>query len=319
MADLKPNELLNIDKKYYGKLFKESDFGVMLATQVANDHGFSQVPIRKPEGSSLVFSLGSDYFLKLTPPFFEDSLEAEIAATKVIGEQLPFPIPKIVVNGDIKNWKYVITQTVPGQQAKDIFKIMEPTNKMTFASDIGYVIKAFNNIDSTGFERSFGPWDIYLANQLKNQRSIHLNRGNSTVWVDKICVFIETHAPALRKLSPAKLIHADLNHEHLMLTMINDIWRISGVIDLADAMNAPIELEFVLPIISFFKGRSEHQQLLLKEAGYSPQFKLSEYSDIMMALTLQNRFIAFHDWFDREIEKGAESIEDIASAIFPAL
>jgi len=37
----------------------------------------------------------------------------------------------------------------------------------------------------------------------------------------------------------------------------------------------------------------------------------------MMALTLQNRFIAFHDWFDREINKGANSVEEIAASIFP--
>jgi hypothetical protein len=104
-----------------------------------------------------------------------------------------------------------------------------------------------------------------------------------------------------------------------MLSKVHDEWRISGVIDFADAMNAPIELEFVLPMICFFKGKSEHQQRMLNEAGFRPRFKLNEYSNVMMALALQNRFIAFHDWFDREIEKGAESIEDVASAIFPAL
>lgn len=319
MSDFEPHEILSFNKNIYAEHFKDSDFGVQLASKVARDNGYLDKPVRKPEGSSLVFSLGSDYFLKLTPPFLEDSLEAEISAIKIIGNQLSFPIPQIATLGKIENWEYVITHAVPGLQAKDVFREMTPENKKTFASDIGRIIKAFNGIDSSGFERRFGSWEFYLSNQLKNQRAIHLSRGNSDDWTDKICCFVERYSADLRSLSPAKLIHADLNHEHLMLKKIGAEWRISGVIDLADAMNAPIEMEFVLPIICFFKGQPEHQQLILTAGGFNPPFKLNEYSNVMMALALQNRFIAFHEWFDHEIEKGAESVEDVASAIFPAI
>jgi Phosphotransferase enzyme family len=319
MADLTPNDVLSLDKKSYQEHFSNSDFGVMLATQLVKDLGFSEPLVRKTEGSSLVFSLGPDYFLKITPPFFGDSIEAEITATKIIGDQLPFPIPKIVRRGKIKDWDYLVSSTVPGRQAKEVLKTFTPENKLVFASDIGLVIKAFNRIDSAGFERNFGPWKSYLTHQLTNQRSIHLERGNSHDWAEKIGKFIQLYAPALLELSPAKLIHADLNHEHLLLQKTNDLWRVSGVLDLADAMNAPIELEFVLPMICFFKGRRDLQQILLEASDYKPNYKLNDYPNVMMAMALQNRFIAFHDWFGREIKEGADSIEEIAAKIFPAL
>lgn len=120
-------------------------------------------------------------------------------------------------------------------------------------------------------------------------------------------------------IGPTKLIHADLNHEHLMLEEINNDWRITGVLDFADSMNAPVEMEFILPIISFFKGKAELQRLVWEGAEYKPQFDSAQYSNIMMALTLQNRFIAFHDWFDREIDKGAKSVEEISTSIFPPI
>jgi hypothetical protein len=38
-----------------------------------------------------------------------------------------------------------------------------------------------------------------------------------------------------------------------------------------------------------------------------------------MAFALQNRFMAFHDWFAAEMKGGAESIDDIARAVFPSI
>jgi len=318
MADMNPEEILSLDKETYTLHFNDPEFGVQLARQVATQHGFTFTPLRKTEGSSLVFTLGSELFLKITPPFFDDSIEAEIAATKIIADQLPFPIPKIIIEGQIGTWKYIVTQAVPGLQAKEVFKTLSPENLKTFASDIGEVIKAFSKIESKGFERSFGPWETYLANRLKNKRSIHLERGNSAEWVDKICHFLDKYAPIISSLGPAKLIHADLNHEHLMLNKVNSEWRVSGVIDLADAMNAPIELEFILPMLCFFRGKADLQRHLLLCAGYEPQFKMSEYSNVMMAFALQNRFMAFHDWFAREIKNGAKSVEEVAGVVFPS-
>ena len=196
---------------------------------------------------------------------------------------------------------------------------MTPENVKTFAKDIGRVIKNIQSIKSDGFERDFGPWKTYLENNLKNQEEIHLNRGETSEWSQKISKFVNLQAELLRALGPAKLVHADLNHEHLMLEEINSEWRITGVLDFADSMNAPIEMEFILPIVCFFKGKPELQRLVWEGAEHKPQFDSAQYSNMMMALTLQNRFIAFHDWFDREIDKGAKSVEEIAAIIFPPI
>jgi hypothetical protein len=129
-------------------------------------------------------------------------------------------------------------------------------------------------------------------------------------------LFVAKYAVHLKALTSAKMIHADLNHEHLLLSQKEGLWRLSGIIDFADAMNAPIEMDFVLPIICFFKGKAESQKVMFESAGVVPRFEKGDYSNVMMALALQNRFIAFHEWFDREIEKGADTVEEVAAAIF---
>lgn len=319
MTKLMTNEFFKLDKKLYEDFFKNKEFGFDIATSLAHQHGYNFLLERKIEGSNLVFTLGDEYFLKITPPFFGDSAEAEVGASKAIGDQLSFSIPTILADGIVEGWRYIITKKVLGVQAKDVFRNLSQDHKLIFASDIGKVIKAFDNIETKYFERSFGPWNNYLANRLKNQKNIHLEKGNSIEWTEKICRFIEKNTKELLDLAPAKLIHADLNHEHLMLNQINDVWRITGILDFADAMNAPIEMEFILPIICFFKGNVSLQQKIWEKSECNFKFNSKNYSNVMMALTLQNRFIAFHDWFDREIEKGADSVEEIALTIFPQI
>ncbi|MNK51260.1 Phosphotransferase enzyme family protein [compost metagenome] len=310
------SEILSIDLKNYRAQFEDPDFGLALATELTQQLGYNLPLVRKTEGSSLVFTMGQDYFFKITPPFFQDSIEAEIAATQAIGDQLPFSIPKILKTGTLKDWKFVITEAVPGLQAKDIFKTFTTDDKMQFAGEVGSVIGAINKLEIKDFARSFGPWDDYLSYRLKNCRELHSDKGNSPEWTEKIGQFIDEHADALKKLKASKLIHADLNHEHLMLQKIKDQWKISGVLDFADAMDAPVELEFVLPILCFFKGNAEYQQRLWESSKLSPQFSHDNYSKMMMALALQNRFIEFQDWFSREIKNGATTVEEVAQMVF---
>lgn len=257
--------------------------------------------------------------MKLTPPFFDDSIEAEVLATRVLGKQLPFAIPEILVEGNIGAWKYIISKAVIGKQAKDVFGKMDVQNQMVFAADIGMGIRAIQKVESNDFERNFGSWEKYLLNRLKNQKVLHLERGNSEVWAEKILQFVRRYSNDLVKIGPAKLVHADLNHENLMLTQRGDQWRLSGIIDFADAMNAPIEMDFVLPILCFYKGKSHFQNEMFKAAKFTPNYDQKNHSNIMMAIALQNRFIAFHDWFIHEIENGASSVEEVAKSVFPAI
>ena len=319
MQAFSTKDILALDKATYTKHFESTDFGFALATELALKHNFKAPLIRITEGSSLVFKIGTDHYLKITPPFYSGSIEAEIAATKIIGNQLPFSIPNILVNGQIEEWNYLITTNVKGQQAKNVYRTMTPENRTIFAKDIGKIIKDIHTLKTDSFERDFGSWPTYLENNFKNQDEIHLSRGNSPEWSKKISQFVNKYKTQLLSLGPTKLIHADLNHQHLMLEDINNEWRVTGVLDFADSMNAPIEMEFILPIICFFKGKPDLQRQVWEGAQYHPNFATIDYSNIMMALTLQNRFIAFHDWFDGEIDKGAKSVEEIAAIIFPRI
>jgi hypothetical protein len=81
-------------------------------------------------------------------------------------------------------------------------------------------------------------------------------------------------------------------------------------------MKAPTEVEFILPFLDYFRGRPELQNRLLRESGYSIEGDPREFSKLLLALTLQNRFMAFYDWFDREIPT-VKTLDDLALRVFP--
>ena len=104
MSSANHHWLLDLDFETYRKRFAEPNLGADLASQIALEYGYDDQLSRIVQGSSLVFRLGNDKFLKLTPPFFEDSIEAEVLAGKIIGDQLPLPIPRIIADGELGTW-----------------------------------------------------------------------------------------------------------------------------------------------------------------------------------------------------------------------
>lgn len=114
MRKLTSKDILALDKNTYTEYFGNSEFGLSLGREIALKHGYTDSLVRVLEGSSLVFKIGLDYFLKMTPPFYNGPNEAEISAIKIIGNQLSFSIPNILVDDQINNWKYIITKNVKG-------------------------------------------------------------------------------------------------------------------------------------------------------------------------------------------------------------
>jgi hygromycin-B 7''-O-kinase len=317
MADIKIEEILGISRSRYSELFRDPRFGLGIAKHLASKHSLPGDISRKTEGSSLVFEVGKELFLKATPPFFADSFDVELAANQLVASRLTVRTPEILFHGEIENWKYLVSKRVPGIQAALVYRDLSRADLDSVATDLGALIKSYRAVDTGSFEGSFGTWKAYLDERLKNQRSVHLAKGNSLEWVDKICSFVASLASDLVALGPARLIHADLNREHIMLDQIGGRYRVVGLLDLADSMMAPMELEYVLPFLDVFRGSSVLQRRVMNESGFKEKIEPDRFSKLLLALTLQNRFMAFHDWFQPELKSGATTLEEIAFKSFP--
>jgi hygromycin-B 7''-O-kinase len=306
---------LAVTEADYRRRFAEPDFGLDLAEVVADRHQLPRPLVRKVEGSNLVFRAGEALWLKISAPFWAESLDAEVAVSEAVRGRLPASIPLIIESGTIEDWRYLVSTHVPGMQMQDILPSLGEADFEPIAAELGQFMRAFHSVVIPGFERPFGPWARYLDEQLAGARQLHLSRGVDPARVEQIMGMLAKREPELRALGPPVLIHADLTAEHIMLVEQAGRWRLSGVLDLADAMLAPAELDLVSPFVELFRGRRDPQRRLVKESGACVGD--APFSEALMVVALQHRFIHFDDWFAAEIKAGLGEIPDIARVAFP--
>lgn len=306
-----------VDEAAYRKrFFDDPDFGLAEARALADGAGFAHLALtRVREGSSLVFALGDARFLKLTPPFYAESHAAERDAMLRVGHRLaPLAVPTIERTGARGDWPWLISRRVPGAPLRSRLKRLDAAARDRLVVEIGGAAVAIRSIPLAGYERAFGPWERSLAECLPKLAEIHGARGCPPAWASRIQAWVGARAALLRDgLSEPRFTHADLNGEHLL---VDGDGRLSGVIDFADAMRAPPEVELLLPCLDFFRGDAGRQDALFAAAGL--ELAGRERSEALLALALVNRFIDFQDWFSKELRAGVGTLEDLAEAVFPS-
>ena len=306
---------LDVTEAEYRLRFGDAAFGADLAEVVAARHALGRPLVRKVEGSNLVFRTGDGEWLKITPPFFADAFEAEISATALVEGRLPLPVPGIRLTGELEDWRYLVSADVPGIAMGKLLGALGGADLERVADELGAFIAAFHSTPPAGFERSFGPWPRYLRSCLDDAEALHRGRGNSAEQVADIVRFLAPRRAWLEALGPPVLIHADLTDEHVLLAEVHGRWRVSGVLDLADAMVAPAALDLVAPFLCLFNGRAAPQRRLIAAAGV--ELPTDDRSGALMAIALQHRFMYFHDRFRAEIASGLTRVAQVAAAVFP--
>ena len=78
------DDILTISEMEYRSRFHEPTFGLALAEIVRARHRLPAPLIRHTEGSTLVFRVGDGRWLKLTPPFFAESFDAECRVAQAV-------------------------------------------------------------------------------------------------------------------------------------------------------------------------------------------------------------------------------------------
>jgi len=299
----------------YKRLFRDPEFGLPEARAIVERHGLQGTMRRNFDGSNLVFEL-TGCWLKMCPPFWRDAYQSELRILEAWGGRLPVATPRLIAADSVGDWSYLVTSHVAGDCYSRIRTSLSAADRIQLADDVGRLIGTTSRLDPLGLLCERQPWISYVETQIADAERTHLARGCATVWAKRIAAFLEEMAPQMLDLTQISTVHADLNHAHLLFD--GDSKRLCGLIDFADAIDAPVEVEFILPFLDCFRRNFALQQRAIEASGVSFGFGESDFSNGLMALTLLNRFVQFDDWFDVEIERlGTTSVSEIAAHLFP--
>lgn len=302
-------------EKTYSENFKDTTFGEVEARQIMASLKIESKEIhRKIEGSSLLFRV-DDNWLKLTPPFWIDAIETEKKLLNHFYKKLSLQIPQIIHEGEFQGWKFILLSHVDGSSFVEIHKEFDNLDRDRMVEDLSQLMQEVVQVPPIQLNRAFGDWRNFAKKRIHDM-SFHKEKGISDFWIDQISNLLIEVGPAILSLDDYRIIHADLNHEHILFQKSN-CWHMSGLIDFADGMLAPKEVELILPFLVFFRSDKERQRKLLAQIGIDTKTYKVPFSRLMMGLTLCNRFLHFEEWFSREIKKeGLKNIREIADRVF---
>lgn len=248
----------------YRPLFRDGSVWRAGMRTICSRHGLDPHTLRfAPPGSNIVYWVEDGYLIKLFAPLWPGDAPKETAVLKALAGFCPFDIPQIAAEGELEGWPYLVLTRLGGQSLDSIWESLAPPARVQLAASLGGCIAALQALPVTslydGLPHWPGSWEMQVAGCLDRQ----LQSGVSSAWLDQIAAFLDAALPGLKTPCPAVILHADLNPEHLFCQETASGWKVTGMIDFADAMVGHPYYEWVRP------GYTLHFEPVLLRAMFS--------------------------------------------------
>ena len=203
------------------------------------------------ESSSAVFILDDKHVVKIFTPYFHKTFPIETEILEALSCAPDIPSPGLEAVGLLEEqaeWPYLIMEFIPGQEIRKAAKHIERSNLLELAAQFGQIIHAFHHLDtktSQQVEQIHGSLVDNLKSYRQSQqealesilemKKLPLDQRNLSVSVLDEMEQLYEHGLREYLAGPSVLAHCDLTEDHLILIEENGRWRISGLIDYANA------------------------------------------------------------------------------------
>jgi len=194
-------------------------------------------------GSCAVFVVDEAVVVKLYPPMFQADFARETAVYEALNGRLPH-IPRVLAAGvydDRIAWPYLILEFCPGQPIRELHDLLTADDRRGIGAELGEMVCRLHQTPvPPSMVRSWADWTAFLqANRTRTLAFLRQKRpfaaARSDDIVEEIARFLRGQEGDWLKERPLCLLNADLTQDHLLLTPTASGWRISALIDWADA------------------------------------------------------------------------------------
>lgn len=286
--------------KEYRRIFARTGTWTRAARHVATLHGLK---IRRFEAvfpgtcgvlAARLYPQGKA-IIKLFPPLVRPDHSVEMQVLRRLAAVPGFPAPRIAAQGRLRDrseWGYLILEPRAGSPIREIRARMSTACLAACAAGLGRLLKRLHSLPVR--DLAFPP-ARRLDNRPALKRTItaalrRLRRTGS--FSAALREDIAARLPGL--ISPgakvrAALVHGDVTEDHVLLTRRAGSWRLSGLIDFADAAIAPPLYE----IMPLWFGAFARKPFMLRRflGAYSPGLSIKKgFMDRATAFTLIHPF-----------------------------
>lgn len=210
-------------------------------------------------GSNAVFIVnaeepGNRAIVKIYAPFCHEDYDFEREIHPLLASKPELGAPNLIDHGVLASstrWPYVVLSYVPGVPIHEVREEISHHNLLQIAADLGERIRSFHAIpldEVPSLDATVAGWERYVREQISRVvAELRRRTALSEQLLRRIPTFV-AGALAEQPVTSSNnllLVNGDITEDHVLLVEEGGRWRISGLIDFADARAAPRDYEWV--------------------------------------------------------------------------
>jgi hygromycin-B 7''-O-kinase len=219
------------------------------------------------DGSAIVYAAG-DHVVKLLPPMWiAEILPERLGLGAACG--VDPAVPRLVAEGELDGWPYLVQTRCPGVPARDVWRTLEPAERLALATRIGELMARLHALAPAGLGEITPDWDAFMRARRDGLEAHHRKGGASEAWVMQVRTFADALPPLFEPGFRPVFLHADMTYDNLHLARRGGAWAVSGLLDFGDAMVGHALYEFAAPGVFLTSGDPALQRALLRGYGFA--------------------------------------------------
>lgn len=248
-----------------------------------------------PPGSHVVFCVGDELYIKLFASFWRSDYVSERAVLGALEDNTSLPVPRLVGEGEIEGWPYVIITAVPGTPLCEVWDRLSESERVQVCCQCGEFMAALHAVPTEGLAAIAVDWNAFLQARAAACMEQAADSGLGQEWAAAVGALLKQVLPSLETHFRPVLLSADVTDEHVLVEQRAGGWALTGYIDFGDAMVGHPLYEFAAPACSITRGVPDLTRALMLGYGFSESELVLELAEQLMAYTLLHRFITLPD------------------------
>lgn len=291
---LLPN--INTKEDDYRAIYRDVNTWLPAMRAICQRHGLDEKQLEfAPPGSHVVFKVKPELYIKLYFAPWRGDFVTERLVLHKLSEQPRLPVPRIVVEGKIEDWPYIIVTALEGIPLYQVWQTIPMSDKRSIAAQCGELMSALHSTQTEGLEAIAVDWPAFVEDQIKESVDQLIRAELGDEWTRSVMEFLEDLPSLLEPDFHPVLLSADVTDEHILVSRCKGRWEMTGFVDFGDSMLGHPYYDFAAPGFCITRSSPDLQRSMLLAYGYSTDQLDETLSAKLMAYTLIHQFINIPD------------------------
>jgi hygromycin-B 7''-O-kinase len=303
--------------KDYRPICRDADVWLPAMRVICQRHGLDASRLEfAPPGTHVVFRAGPDRYIKLFARPWRGDFTPERLVLHKLSEQPNLPIPRPVAEGEIEGWPYIIVTAVEGVPLNEVWGAMATPDRERIAARCGELMARLHAMPTEGLEAIAVDWPTFVERQTQDCVDQIAQAGLDERWTRETIEFFAGLSPLFEPGFRPVLLSADVTDEHILVSLRDGKWDMTGFIDFGDAMLGHPHYEFAAPGCCITRGSPRLQRAMMLAYGYLEDQLNADLADRLMAYTLIHRYINVPELLEMLDLPQSAALEDIEGALW---